>query len=222
VQLSRVRAEKPVAVEIVHHPRKGYSELLLAAADSPGLLARITGVLLANKLDVVGAYINSRAAQDPGQEGEALDLFLVRDRYGRVVPASDQRWDRLVADLTNVIDGGHDVAMLIESRRDRGTLPPRITPQVPTEIQIDNVVAQDFTVIDVFTQDRPGVLHAITRTFDELGLDIGLSKVATEADRVADVFYVRDRVRGEKITDEARLATIRATLADAIGLRAAA
>jgi UTP:GlnB (protein PII) uridylyltransferase len=37
-----------------------------------------------------------------------------------------------------------------------------------------------------------------------LGLDIGCSRVATEADRVADVFYVRG-ADGRKIEDAARL-----------------
>jgi len=108
------------------------------------------------------------------------------------------------------------VLLLIAARRDRGALKPRVTPEVPTEIEIDNEVAADFTVIDVFTQDRLGVLYAIAHTLTEVGLDIFLSKVATEAERVADVFYVRDRETGEKVRDPARLEAIRGRLAEAL------
>ena len=57
-----------------------------------------------------------------------------------------------------------------------------------------------------------GVLYTITHTLTSEGLDIFLSKVATEADRVADVFYVRDRETGAKITDPARLEAVEQAL----------
>ena len=75
-------------------------------------------------------------------------------------------------------------------------------------------MSTDFTVIDVYTQDRPGVLYTITRTLSSLGLDIHLSKVATEADRVADVFYVRD-AEARKL-GEARGAEVVAALHEAL------
>jgi [protein-PII] uridylyltransferase len=217
VALSRTRATsgQVSAVDVVHHPRKGHSELFLSAHDEPGLLARVTGVLLANRIDTIGALINSRMPKD-GSPGEALDLFLVRDKYGKAIPASDPRWKRVAEDLAAVLAGKEDVAKLIEARRDKGWMPTRVTPAVTTDIEIDNIVAQDFTVVDVYTHDRPGVLHAITRTLDELGLDIGLSKVATEGERVADVFYVRDRHRGEKLTSAIQLAAVKEALLAAL------
>jgi len=83
-----------------------------------------------------------------------------------------------------------------------------VTPKVPTEIEVDNDVSADYSVIDVYTHDRLGVLYAITRTLFEQNLDIALSKVATEAERVADVFYVRDRKSGGRLTDETRIRAV--------------
>jgi [protein-PII] uridylyltransferase len=208
VRLSRARGDRPAALAVTHQVKQGFSELVVAAADMPGLLARVTGVLLANRMDIVGARIHSRSAVDPGDRGEALDVFLVRDRYGRAIPGGDPRWKRVEQDLTAVVGGTETVEQLILARRETSTLPGRITPEVPTEVEIDNDVSNDFTVVDVYTQDRVGVLYAITRTLTELGLDIGLSKVATEANRVADVFYVRDRETGSKWTDASRLAAL--------------
>src|SRR5262249_7040965 len=148
----------------------------------------------------VGAQIFSRP-------GLALDVFLVRDRAGRPIPASDPRWRRVEEDLA----GAEPVAAIIERRRERGGLARRVTPHLPTEIEIDDAISDAFTVIDVFTHDRLGVLYAITHTLTELGLDISFSRVATEAERVADVFYV-DKV--EDPAEQARIAErLRAALA---------
>ena len=84
-------------------------------------------------------------------------------------------------------------------------------PRLPTKVEIDNEVSEDFTVIDVFTLDRVGVLFAITNTLYHLGLSIHLAKITTSVDRVLDVFYVTDR-DGRKIDDPARLALIRDTV----------
>jgi [protein-PII] uridylyltransferase len=67
----------------------------------------------------------------------------------------------------------------------------------------------------VYTQDRPGVLYTITRTLAELQLDIQLSKVATEAARVADVFYVRES-DGSKLSPE-RVDEVKLALGEALG-----
>jgi [protein-PII] uridylyltransferase len=210
-QLARARGDRAVAIEVSQ--RRGISELLVVAPDAPGLLAMITGVLLAHRLDIVSAQIHSRLA--PGEPGVALDVFVVRDRAGRPLPAEDARWKAVEADLARVVTGEESVAALLQRRRERGGLPRRVTPEVPTEIEIDNEASDGYTVIDVYTQDRPGVLYSITRTLSELGLDIGLSKVATEADRVADVFYVRERL-GEKVYAPERLEEIAARLREAL------
>jgi [protein-PII] uridylyltransferase len=214
VALSRGRGRRAAAIDVSHHPRKGVSELLIAAGDAPGLLARITGVLLASRVDIVGASVFSRRGA-AGNAAEALDVFLVRDRLGRAIARDDARWPRLSDDLEAVLGGQVDVDELVARRQEKSGPFARKLPAVATEIEIDNAVAEDFTVLDVYTQDRPGVLFAITHALSDLGLDIHLSKVATEAARVADVFYVRDPERG-KITDAARLAAIRGALRAAL------
>jgi [protein-PII] uridylyltransferase len=144
----------------------------------------------------------------------ALDVFYVRDRYGKVI--TDQaRWVRVQDLLVSVLSGAVSVASLFEEPR-TGRLPPPHQPAVLTEIEIDNQVSSDFTVIDVYAQDRPGLLHAVTRTLAELGLDIHLSKIATEVNRVADVFYVRDGRLGGKIIDATRQQEIRIALERAL------
>jgi [protein-PII] uridylyltransferase len=211
LRLSR-RRKGPVAVEVVHRERKAVSDVTVCADDAPGLLAKIAGVLLAHRIDVLAAHINTRVVG--GVVVEALDTFTTRDRYGR--PITDAaRWQRVEDDLARVLGGEVSVDDVIEARRDRSSLPERVVPKVRTEVKVDNQVSNDCSVIDVYTQDRLGVLYTITRTLADLALDIHVSKVATEAHRVADVFYVREHGGGK--LDVRRVDEVQLALGEALG-----
>ncbi len=78
------------------------------------------------------------------------------------------------------------------SRRLRASsLPRKPLPRVPTKIVIDNHSARAHSVVDVFTADRVGLLHTLSRTFFDLGLSVDLARISTEGHRAADAFYVR-------------------------------
>ena len=64
------------------------------------------------------------------------------------------------------------------------------------------------TVIEVNGRDFPGLLHRLTHTLADLGLQIQTATVSTYGERVVDVFYVKD-LFGLQIHNEARLDTIR-------------
>ncbi len=201
-----------VGIDVRCFPMKGHSELAIVAPDMPGVLAAIAGVLAAHRVDVLGAMLGSVS------NAFVLDVFFVRDLKGEAIAEDDARWPKMLADLrallpsTSAAPDQAAVASLIAKRRPPSGLPPRVTPGVKTEIKIADDSAQA-TIIEVATRDRVGVLYAITHAIAELGLDISLAKVATEGEKVADVFYVtRNNTR---ITDAAERATIIARLAEA-------
>jgi [protein-PII] uridylyltransferase len=180
-----------VGLTVSCFPMKGHSEVAIVAPDEPGVLAAIAGVLTANRIDVLGAVVG-RAVVD--NRALALDVFYVRDLVGAAIAEDDPRWDRAGDDLRRLLGAGRPdpeaVRGLIARRRPPSGLPPRVTPAVATEIRVLPEDAAEATIIEVFTRDRVGVLHAITQTLTDLGLDIALSKVSTEGEKVADVFYV--------------------------------
>ncbi len=194
-----------IALEVHCFPLKGHSELAIVAPDAPGVLATIAAVLTANRVNVLGAVLGH---VDVGASRLVTDVFYVRDLKGEAIADDDARWTRMLADLRRLLGGAPDpaaVATLIAQRRPRSTLPARVTPGVVTEIKLHDDSAQA-TIIEVATRDRVGVLYAITQTLADLGLDISLAKVATEGEKVADVFYVTRG--GKRITDEAPRAVI--------------
>lgn len=208
--------DSAVEIDVLHHPRRGHSELAVVARDAHGLLATVAGALSANKVDILEAVVGSRATGGAGDPALALDLFYVRDGYGKAIPPDDPRWARIERDLRDLLAGASAKVLLAKRRKASSALAPRQVPQVPTQIKVDNEVSEQFTVIDVSTQDRVGVLHTIARTLADLDLDIALSKVHTEAARAIDVFYVTEGTPGQKITDPDRLAAIEQALHGAL------
>jgi [protein-PII] uridylyltransferase len=206
--LSRRRGNARFAFDARPHPARGYTELSVTCDDRPGLLSLLTGALRANGIDILSAAIFTRST------GEALDVFHVRDRRKEAIQ-NGGTWERLCEHLQALLDGKTTVEALL-SRVERSTLLDRSAPRVRTRVEIDNQASSTYTVVDVITEDRLGVLYLITHTLFLCGLSIGLSKVTTEGNRVVDAFYVTD-VGGGKVTDPLRLQEIRKALQEALG-----
>ncbi|HEY3445649.1 MAG TPA: [protein-PII] uridylyltransferase [Myxococcales bacterium] len=182
------------------HGRAGYSELVLAAPDRPGLLALFAGALAAHGIDILRARITSTA------DGWAVDSFAVRCGEDRL---TRDRWRAARGDLLAALQGRVDVEKLLE-RRARGRLAARVVPRVETHVAVDNRASPEATVIDVYAQDRPGLLHAVARALHEQGAEILLAQVATEGHRAADGFYIR------KITDPETLQRVESAVRRAL------
>jgi [protein-PII] uridylyltransferase len=195
----------PCAIEVNHSPRGTSSELVLVAQDVPGLLARVAGVLFANRIDILDAAIYSREAVSGRDRDEAVDVFRIRKEPDGAV-TDERRIATIRDDLEGVLAGRVTVESLLARRPRAPSIIDRAKPEVPpTEVRVDNEISEIFTVLDIFTEDKPGVLYIITRTLAEHGLDIHRSRVGVAGDRVADIFYVRDIATGGKLTDPARL-----------------
>jgi len=93
----------------------------------------------------------------------------------------------------------------------RSSFLQRHVPKVATVIQIDNEASDTLTIVEVFTEDRIGVLFKIAYALHQLGLSIHVAKISTNVDQVADVFYIADET-GQKVRDPARLEAIRREL----------
>ncbi|HEX7125881.1 MAG TPA: ACT domain-containing protein, partial [Thermodesulfobacteriota bacterium] len=107
------------------------------------------------------------------------------------------------------------VADLVARRQRPSVLGGRPRPKVATHVEIDNEASDTHTVIDVYAQDRIGLLYSITNALAATGLTIALAKITTKGDRAEDVFYVTD-IFGHKITSPSKLEDIRTALRAAI------
>ncbi|HVP69318.1 MAG TPA: [protein-PII] uridylyltransferase [Anaeromyxobacteraceae bacterium] len=189
LQLGRRHA---VAAVVRHRPALGFSDLALTAVDRPGLLAVVAGVLAAHKIDIQHAEVFSTPPDPAGLgwlAGRALDLFELRGPEGGALDVV--RWRAARVDLTRVLEGEVALEELMARRLRVSPLPQKPLPRLATKVVIDNDSSREHSVIDVFTADRVGLLHTLSRTFFDLGLSVDLARITTEGHRAADAFYVR-------------------------------
>jgi len=205
MQLVQLMDGEPFISEVKHFPEREFSEFTVVTRDRPGLFAMLTGVLLAHGMNILGAHINT------SHTGLAVDIFRISHGDHAEAAQRPERWERVQVALGRVLGGEVDVEQLVDASQRPSLLTKKFVPRVPTEVEVDNDVSRHFTVLDVYTQDRVGVLFAITNELFHLGLSIHLAKITTNVDQVLDVFYVTD-ARGEKIDDPQRLEHIRAHL----------
>jgi [protein-PII] uridylyltransferase len=202
--LERV-ARHGFAAALRHRKGSAHSELTLAAADRPGLLALFAGVLSAHGIDVHRARIVSTT------DGRALDVFDVAGP--RAGPLERSRWRNARADLLKVLRGEATVDDVLRRRRPNALF-ERPVPRVATRVTVDNRASGRFSVVDVRAEDRVGLLYVIASALREAGATIALAKIATEGNRAIDSFYVtRD---GAKIADPAEVDALERRIHDAV------
>jgi [protein-PII] uridylyltransferase len=82
---------------------------------------------------------------------------------------------------------------------------------------VDNDASETATVLEVRAPDEIGLLHRITRSLFDSGLDVVSARVSTLGEMVVDAFYVREPGVG-KVTDRERLGHITGAVGDELGL----
>ncbi|MDD2542386.1 MAG: [protein-PII] uridylyltransferase [Desulfuromonadaceae bacterium] len=200
--------QSDIQTRLTHQKESGNSEYTICAHDMPALFSRITGVMAANGINILGAQINT------SKNGKVLDILQVNSPQGNLV-TDVARWDKIEQDMRQAIHGEVQVSTLVAKRKRPTLLTARPAPRFATKVDIDNEVSEEYTVIDILTHDKVGLLYLITSTLAEMGLYIGVSKISTKVDQVADVFYVRD-IFSQKIVDPDKLGEICSKLITAI------
>lgn len=207
ILLVRDIGSTPMATFVRELPELGYTELSIVTRDSPGLFAKIAGVLALNGANVVDAQIYTSS------DGVAIDVIWVTDAAHDMI-SDPIAWSKMRRGLTRVLVEKGDVARVVGDKFKRGLL-DRKRMRRPTEISIENDVSALHTVVEIKTDDRSGLLYSIASTFHDLDCTIDLARITTHVDRVIDVFYIRD-AGGRKISSKERLDLIRHSLAEAL------
>lgn len=188
--------EQTVVIEGEERPEKGCTEIIVVAPDEPGLFAKICGVLSANLLNILSAQVSTWG------NGVAVDQFQVQDLIAEKILHSP-RLTKLAEELRNVLEKKMEVANLLQARA-FPLFPKFYSPRYASRVEIDNETSDFYTIVEVYTADRPGLLYQIARRFFELEINIEKAKISTKVDQVVDVFYVQD-LSGGKIREEEKI-----------------
>ena len=204
--LRKARAEglkSAFCLEAEPAPSSGTWEVTFLAGDRPGLFSDVAGVMALNNINILSARIYT------WRDGTAVDIFTVTPPLDPL--HSVEIWERIKGDLAETFEGRLPLSERLQKKAEPSILSQRKSPGGRPQVHVDNRSSDFFTLIEVFADDRIGLLHRVTHTLFSLGIDIRIAKIATKGDQVADVFYVLDS-EGQKVLEQERIERITSVL----------
>ncbi|PWG17661.1 [protein-PII] uridylyltransferase [Salibaculum griseiflavum] len=176
-----------------------------AMADHPGIFSRMCGAL-----SLVGANVVD-ARTFTTKDGFATAAFWIQDAEGH--PYDEDRLPRLRKMIERTLQGE---VVPSEALANRDKMKKREKAfRVPTSITFDNEGSEIYTIIEVDTRDRPGLLYDLTRTLATQNVYISSAVIATYGEQVVDTFYVKDMF-GLKFHAESKRKALEKKLREAI------
>jgi [protein-PII] uridylyltransferase len=194
------------------YPERGFTEFTICARDRLGLFRDIVSALSSHRFNILNVRLVTTST------GWALDVFRVEHKEGDVDAAGAEIWEAVAKTLEAIFAGDVDAAALVRSallERTRRIGEKALPRRSPTRVEVDNRLSREFTVIDIYASDRPGLLFLVVDAMYALGLDIHIAKITTHLAAVLDVFYVTDAGRS-KIEDPTRIDQIRRAIIGAL------
>ena len=174
--------EDSIRMDLQPDEDRDATRICFAMANHPGAFSRITGALALSGANIVDARTFT------SKDGFATAVFWVQDADGH--PYEETRLGRLQKLIEETLYGKVVARDEIKSRdkikkRERAF-------RVPTSISFDNQGSEIYTIIEVDTRDRLGLLYDLTRTLANANVNISSAVIATYGEQVVDVFYVKD------------------------------
>ncbi len=204
-KLLRDLRDDEIAIDLFPDTDRDATRACFALADHPGIFARLAGAL-----SLVGANVVD-ARTYTSKDGYATAAFWLQDHSGH--PYEIARLPRLRQMIEKTLKGE---VIAKEVFKDRGMMKKRERAfKVNTSITFDNEGSEIYTIIEVDTRDRPGLLYDLARTLAGSNVYIASAVIATYGEQVVDTFYVKDMF-GLKFHAESKRRTLERKLRDAI------
>lgn len=190
VRLERESRGRGVAASLT----KSFAWVLCVVADDrPFLFASIAATLSSFGFNILKAEAFSNA------HGKVIDTFIFADP-SRTLDLNPDEVGLVTRTAIKTIKGEIGIEQLLSRRP---TVKPDALALAAARTSFDNEVSPSATLIQLTTQDRPGLLYDVAALISKRGGNIEVVLVDTEAKKAIDVFYVTKA--GRKLSDaEAR------------------
>ncbi len=204
-ELLRDIEEDGILIDLHPDEDRDATRACFVMADHPGIFTRLTGALA-----LVGANVVD-ARSYTTKDGYITDAFWIQDAEGNAYEAS--KLPRLRKMIEKILRGE---VVAREALKSRDKVKKREKAfRVPTHITFDNEGSEIYTIIEVDTRDRPGLLHDLARALAASNVYIANAVIATYGAQVVDTFYVKDMF-GLKYYSESKQRTLEKRLRQAI------
>lgn len=182
-----------VLVDTPSHSRyEGATQIYLRSKDRPYIFAA-----MANCLDQLNLSIQD-ARVYRSNSGFTTDTFYVLDEQGVPIGDDQERLQRIKTALEYELSLNEDFSTIVQRRT------PRQLKHfsLPTRTSIRNDIISGYTMLEVISPDRPGLLASIGRIFIRFNILLQNAKISTLGERVEDIFYITDH-HGQPLSDPA-------------------
>lgn len=178
--------------ETTNREFEGATQIFVRVKDAPHVFTAVANAIAQQNLNIQDARVYSAA------NGFTADTFYVLDENFEPIGDDPVRCDKIrdcVLEELRLVSDYRDVVR-------RRT--PRQLKQfpIPTRASISNDMVSGYTVLEVISPDRPGLLATIGHVFMELDIQLQNAKIATLGERIEDVFFISD-INGEPLSDPA-------------------
>lgn len=191
-------------ISIREQTERGGTEIFIYSRDHEHLFALTTGALDQLGLNILSARIVTTS------DDHTLDTYIVLDEAGNALH-SPLRIEEIRTTIAKRIALNDPRAMRI-SRRAARQLRHFL---IPAQVTFSDDIQRRYTVAEIVTVDRPGLLARIGRAFIAHGVKVRHAKIATFGERVEDVFFITDR-DNRPLDDEHRLEALRNQLTETL------
>ena len=187
-------------------PDQGHSIVSICSWDRQQLLAKIAGSFSIVPLNILSADVFTR------EDNTVLDIFRVCDTTGGAV--TDQKQMQQVEETLRLAlkETSFNFSPLLEKTRNAARTRATLELEFPTLIAADNKAHPHYTLLQVQTPDRLGLLYDLLSCLGAEGVSIVLSRISTQNGAAIDTFYVTDGVSRGKITEPQRIAALQKRL----------
>ena len=184
------------------------TEILIYATDRIGLFRDSMHALVANKLAVYNAFIQSTSDE------RCLNAFIVLGEDGTAIDNNSAQRDRVKRSIEAALAGETKAQASSSRQRLPRQRQQMITPSKVTLYTPRNAKSSELTV---FTIDRPGLLVLLGELFNELGIEVCSARINTLGNRVEDYFEIMQE-NGKPYTDPEQVYLITNTIRQRLDL----
>ncbi len=158
------------------------TQIFIRTIDRPRVFSTITQSLAGLGLNIYDARVFAT------DDGYTADTFMVLNNQKKTVGSNPEIVKSIKKSLTN--------ALSEQNLEPHGILSKGTRVQkyfnIPTSVSSSLDPSSNFTQLDITASDRPGLLAAIGKVFDELDIKLHFARIITMGEKVEDSFYVTD------------------------------